>query len=72
MERAKTHKYRKLLSGTATVTLAAALTSHISIAQNTPAPIPPSSVCSQNVNTLALPPAVDGRSQPQRRWRYSV
>jgi cytochrome c peroxidase len=64
MERAKTHKYRKLLSGTATVTMAAALTSHISIAQNPPAPIPPPSVCSQNVNTLALLPPLTGAPNP--------
>jgi cytochrome c peroxidase len=60
MERAKTHKYRKLLSGTAIVTMATALTSHISIAQNPPAPIPPPSVCSQNVNTIGLLPPLPG------------
>jgi cytochrome c peroxidase len=60
MERVKTHRYRKLLSGTATVTLAAALTNHTSIAQNPPAPIPPYSVCSQNVNTLSLLPPLPG------------
>jgi cytochrome c peroxidase len=51
--------YRRLLSG-ATVTMAAALTSHTSIAQNPPAPVPPFSVCSQNVNTLALLPPLPG------------
>src|SRR5882757_9320412 len=64
MERGKMHRYRKLLSGTATVTMAAALTSHISIAQNPPAPIPPPSVCSQNVNTLALLPPLTGAPNP--------
>jgi cytochrome c peroxidase len=51
--------YRRLLSG-ATVTMAAALTSHTAIAQNPPAPVPPFSVCSQNVNTLALLPPLPG------------
>src|SRR3982074_1352633 len=51
--------YRRLLSG-ATVTMAAALTSHTSIAPNPPAPVPPFSVCSQNVNTLALLPPLPG------------
>src|ERR1700680_770272 len=65
MKRDKTHRYRKLLSGTATVTMAAALTSQSSIAQNPPAPIPPYSVCSQNVNTLSLlPPLPGGTSNP--------
>jgi cytochrome c peroxidase len=60
MERGKTHRYRKLLSGTATVTMAAALMSHTSKAQNPPAPIPPYSVCSQNVNVLSLLPPLPG------------
>jgi cytochrome c peroxidase len=62
MKRGQTHRYRRLLSGTATVTMAAALTSHTSIAQNPPAPVPPYSVCSQNVNTLALLPPLPGGS----------
>ena len=60
MEPRKTHRYRRFLSATATVTMAAALTSHSSIAQNPPAPIPPYSVCSQNVNTLSLLPPLPG------------
>jgi hypothetical protein len=40
--------------------MAAALTSHTSIAQNPPAPVPPFSVCSQNVNTLGLLPPLPG------------
>ncbi|MCU1236375.1 MAG: Cytochrome c peroxidase family protein [Candidatus Solibacter sp.] len=60
MERDKTHKYHKLLYRTATVTVAAALTSHTLTAQNPPAPIPPFSVCSQNVNTLSLLPPLPG------------
>ena len=60
MEPGKTHRYRTLLSGAATVTMAAALTSYTSIAQNPPAPIPPYSVCSQNVNTLSLLPPLPG------------
>jgi cytochrome c peroxidase len=60
MERGKKHSYRKLLYGTAAVTITAALTSHTSIAQNPPAPIPAYSVCSQNVNTLALLPPLPG------------
>ena len=60
MKRDKTHRYRKLLSLTATVTMAVALTSQTSIAQNPPAPIPPYSVCSQNVNVLSLLPPLPG------------
>src|SRR3984893_16755249 len=65
MKRDKTHRYRKLLSLTATVTMAVALTSQTSIAQNPPAPIPPYSVCSQNVNVLSLlPPPPGGTPNP--------
>src|ERR1700686_5267006 len=60
MKRDKTHRYRKLLSLTATVTMAVALTSQTSIAQNPPAPVPPYSVCSQNVNVLSLLPPLPG------------
>src|ERR1700720_4887872 len=60
MERDKTHRYRKPLSATATVTMAAALISHTAIAQNPPTPIPPYSVCSQNVNVLSLLPPLPG------------
>jgi cytochrome c peroxidase len=59
MVRDETHGYRKLLSETATVTLAIAL-SHTAIAQNSPTPIPPYSVCSQNVNVLSLLPSPPG------------
>jgi len=40
--------------------VAAALTSHTLTAQNPPAPIPPFSICSQNVNTLSLLPPLPG------------
>jgi cytochrome c peroxidase len=65
-ERGKTHRYRKLLSGTATVTMAAALTTHTAIAQNPPTPVPPYSVCSQNLNILStLPPLPGGTPNPK-------
>ena len=60
MEQDKTHRYRKLLSGTATATVAAVLATQTSIAQNPPAPIPPFSLCSQNVNVLSLLPSLPG------------
>src|ERR1700712_4571405 len=60
MEPVNTDMSRKFLSATVTVTMAAALTSHTSIAQNPPAPIPPFSVCSQNVNALSLLPPLPG------------
>src|SRR3984893_3905981 len=60
MKRDKTHRYRKLLSLTATVTMAVALTSQTSIAQNPPAPIPPYSLCSENVNFLSILPPPPG------------
>ena len=56
----RTHRYSKLLPATATVTLAAALAIHTAMAQNPPAPIPPYSVCSRNVNVLSLLPAPPG------------
>ena len=59
MVRDETHRYRRLLSGTATVTTAVALC-HTAIAQNSPTPIPPYSVCSQNVNVLSLLPSPPG------------
>jgi Di-haem cytochrome c peroxidase len=65
MEPVKTHRYRKVLSATATVTMAAALTSPSSIAQNPPTPIPPYSVCSQNVNVLSLLPPLPGGTPNQ-------
>src|SRR3984893_16975515 len=65
MKRDKTHRYRKLLSLTATVTMAAGLTSQTAIAQNPPAPVPPYSVCSQNLNILStLPPLPGGTPNP--------
>ena len=59
MEPDKTHRRRKLLSRTATVTTTALLATQ-TIAQNAPAPIPPYSVCSQNVNVLSLLPSPAG------------
>src|SRR5260370_10046638 len=45
---------------TTAVTVLAAITSHTAMSQNPPAPIPPFSVCSQNVNTLSLLPPLPG------------
>src|ERR1700730_1193453 len=65
MKRDKTHRYRKLLSLTATVTMAVLLRSQASIAQNPPTPIPPYSVCSQNLNVLSvLPPPPNSGAPP--------
>jgi cytochrome c peroxidase len=59
MEPDKTHRYRKLLPQAATATITALLATQ-TIAQNAPAPIPPYSVCSQNVNVLSLLPSLPG------------
>ena len=56
----KKHRHRKLRFVLATATMAAALAIHTSIAQNPPAPIPPYSVCSKNVNVLSLLPSPAG------------
>jgi len=72
MKRDKTNRYRKPLYGTVTVMVAAALTSHTLTAQNPPAPIPPFSICSQNVNTYRCSRRCPGHSQPRGRWRCSV
>ena len=45
---------------TTAVTVLAAITSHTAMSQNPPAPIPPFSICSQNVNTLSLLPPLPG------------
>src|SRR5271168_1308132 len=59
MERRRTLLYRELMYKTAAVTAIAAITTCATPAQNPPTPIPPFSVCSQNVNVLSLlpPPA---------------
>jgi cytochrome c peroxidase len=63
MEPEKTHTRRKFLSRAATVTTTALLATQ-TIAQNPPAPIPPYSVCSQNVNVLSLLPPLSGTPNP--------
>ena len=60
MEQRKTSPYRRVVYRTAAVTMVAAITSYTAMAQNPPAPIPPYSVCSQNVNTLSLLPPLPG------------
>src|SRR5260370_554011 len=66
MEKRKTSLCRKFVYRTTAVTVLAAITSHIAMAQNPPAPIPPYSVCSQNSNTLSLfPPFPAGPRKPQ-------
>src|SRR5712692_4967023 len=70
MQRRKTSLYRTFMCRTfmyktAAVTVVAALTSHTAIAQNAPAPVPPYSQCSQNVNFLSLlPPPPNSGSPP--------
>jgi cytochrome c peroxidase len=65
MERRKTSLYGKLMYRTAAVTVVAAITSHTATAQNPPTPIPPYSVCSQNLNFLSLlPPPPNSGSPP--------
>ena len=60
MKRTKISPTEKLMFRTAALIAAAALTSHTSLAQNPPAPVPPYSICSQNVNTLSLLPPLPG------------
>src|SRR5713226_7407490 len=56
----RTFEYR-----TGAVTLIAAITSYTAMAQNAPTPIPPFSLCSQNVNVLSLlPPPPNSGSPP--------
>src|SRR5712671_5939919 len=65
MERRNTSPYRTFMCRTficrtTAIAVVAAITSHTAMAQNPPAPIPPYSVCSQNVNTLSLLPPLPG------------
>src|SRR3984893_1529326 len=65
MEQRNTSSYRKFLHGTMAITVIAAITSHTAMTQNTPTPVPPYSVCSQNVNVLSLlPPPPNSGSPP--------
>jgi cytochrome c peroxidase len=59
MERDQTHRRKQILSRTAAGTITALLATQ-TIAQNAPTPIPPYSVCSQNVNVLSLLPSLPG------------
>jgi cytochrome c peroxidase len=59
MQPDKTLRSRRLLPGTATVTMAIALC-HTAIAQNPPTPVPPYSVCSRNLNVLSILPSPPG------------
>ena len=61
MQRRKIPLYERMMRSTAAVALAgAAISTYTLSAQNPPAPIPPFSVCSQNVNTLSLLPPLPG------------
>src|SRR5882757_4570233 len=65
MERRNTSPYqnfmcRTFICRTTAIAVVAALTAYTAVAQNPPAPIPPYSVCSQNVNTLSLLPPLPG------------
>jgi cytochrome c peroxidase len=65
MERRSTLLYREVMYKTAAVTVIAAITTCATRAQNPPTPIPPFSVCSQNVNVLSLlPPPPGGTPNP--------
>lgn len=52
--------YRNLVRKTAAVTGLAAITIPFGITQNPPAPVPPYSICSRNVNVLSLLPSPAG------------
>jgi hypothetical protein len=65
MEPRKTSLYGKFMYRTAAVTVVVAITSHTAVAQNPPTPIPPPSLCSENVNFLSiLPPPPGGPPNP--------
>src|SRR6266481_2336202 len=65
MEQRKTSPCRKFVYRTTAVTVLAAITSHTAMPQNPPTPVPPYSVCSQNVNFLSLlPPPPNSGSPP--------
>src|ERR1700730_19453723 len=60
METRKTSLYGKFVYRTAAVTVIVAITSHTAGAQNPPTPVPPPSLCSQNVNFLSILPSPPG------------
>src|SRR5947209_8221276 len=65
MEQRKLSSHQQFVYRTAALTLVAAITSYTAMAQNSPTPIPPYSVCSQNVNSLSLlPPPPNSGSPP--------
>jgi hypothetical protein len=65
MEPRKTSLYGKFMYRTAAVTVVVAITSHTAVAQNPPTPVPPPSLCSENVNFLSiLPPPPGGPPNP--------
>ena len=61
MEQRNTSPYRRFLTRTTAITVVVALTSNTAIPQNRPAPVPPFSTCSQNVNVLNLLPSLPGQ-----------
>ena len=65
METRKTSLYGKFVYRTAAATVVVAITSHTAGAQNPPTPVPPPSLCSENVNFLSiLPPPPGGPPNP--------
>ena len=60
MEPKETSPYRKFLQRAAAITAVVAITNPIAITQNPPAPVPPLSLCSRNVNVLSLLPTLPG------------
>jgi cytochrome c peroxidase len=52
--------HRRLMGSTAAIAMAGAIGTYNLSAQNPPAPVPPFSVCSQNVNVLSLLPPLPG------------
>jgi cytochrome c peroxidase len=65
MERRRTLLNKELVYRTAAVTAIAVVATYATPAQNPPTPIPPYSVCSQNVNVLSLlPPPAGGTPNP--------
>src|SRR5438270_1061332 len=65
MERRNTSPYRKFMCRTfifriTAIAAVATITGYTAMAQNPLAPVPPYSVCSQNVNTLSLLPPLPG------------
>ena len=61
MEQRETSPCRTLVRKTAAIAGIAALTMPFGITQNPPAPVPPPSLCSRNINVLSLLPGPAGR-----------